>query len=51
ENPLSGVAHLSEFIGQLYRVTKATAIGILIPLLLLLTFNAYIDHFEKVTYH
>ncbi|CAF5045244.1 unnamed protein product [Rotaria sp. Silwood1] len=50
ENPLSGAAHLSEFIGQLYRVTKATEIEILILLSLLLTFIAYIYHFEKATY-
>ncbi|CAF5019364.1 unnamed protein product [Rotaria sp. Silwood1] len=40
ENPLSSAAHLSEFIGQLCQVTKATEIGILILLSLLLTFNA-----------
>ncbi|CAF1327255.1 unnamed protein product [Rotaria sp. Silwood1] len=50
ENPLSDATHLPEFKGQLCRVTKATKIGILI-LLSLLTFDAYIYHFEKVTYH
>ncbi|CAF5186245.1 unnamed protein product, partial [Rotaria sp. Silwood1] len=51
ENPLYDAVHLPEFIGQLCRVTKATEIGILILLSLLLTFIAYIYHFEKVTYH
>ncbi|CAF4987033.1 unnamed protein product, partial [Rotaria sp. Silwood1] len=51
ENPLSGAAYLPDFIGQLCRVTKATELGILILLSLLLTFIAYIYGFEKVTYH
>ncbi|CAF1348340.1 unnamed protein product, partial [Rotaria sp. Silwood1] len=50
ENPLYDAVHLPEFKGQLCRVTKATEIGILI-LLSLLTFDAYVYHFEKVTYH
>ncbi|CAF3341964.1 unnamed protein product [Rotaria sp. Silwood1] len=50
ENPLCDAVYLPEFKGQLCRVTKATEIGILI-LLSLLTFDAYVYHFEKVTYH
>ncbi|CAF5047018.1 unnamed protein product, partial [Rotaria sp. Silwood1] len=49
ENLLSDAAYLSESIGELCRVTKATEILILLSLLL--TFNAYNYHFEKVTYH
>ncbi|CAF5112341.1 unnamed protein product [Rotaria sp. Silwood1] len=49
ENPLSDAVHSPEFKGQLCHVTKATEIGILILLSLLLTFNAYIYHFEKLT--